>query len=187
MRRADRRGRIAGPLRQASAGPGLALAMLAALGPLLATAAVPADGWLDPLAGQWAGRGRFNGNDAEYRFAAEPALGGRFMRLQVRYTWRSASGAETSLHGEALYPGQAAAPGAMTRGAWFDSEGHQYATSAYRDASGAVIVHWGEGISGRTEYRVNAAGELEVTDSFRRGSGDWQTFSQGRLARSGGG
>ncbi len=134
---ADRRGRISGRLPRASArlrgSVGVAIALLATM---VATSAFSADGWLDPLNGEWSGRGRFNGNDAEYHLSVEPALAGRFVRLRVRYVWRDAAGADASFHGEVLYPAQAASPAGMTRGSWFDSEGHQYVTSAYRDSSG---------------------------------------------------
>lgn len=141
--------------------------------------AAAAEGWLDSYVGRWSGPGRFMGKDAQYQIAVEPALDARFVRLSVRYTWREANGSEARFVGEATYPAQTSS---AARGAWFDSEGHQYATSAYRDGD-AVIVHWGEGeLRGRTEYRLRSANELEVTDSFTRG-GDWQTFSRARLER----
>lgn len=141
--------------------------------------ALAGDAWLDSYVGRWSGQGRFMGKDARYQIAVKPALDTRFVRMSVRYTWREDDGTEGRFTGEALYPAQASSP---TRGAWFDSEGHQYATSAYRDGD-AVIVHWGEGeMHGRTEYRLRSANELEVSDSFTRGA-EWQTFSRARLER----
>lgn len=145
----------------------------------LSSGAPAGDGWLESYVGRWSGQGRFMGKDAQYQIAIEPAIDAHFVRMSVRYTWREENGSEARFLGEALYPARATA---AARGAWFDSEGHQYATSAYRDGD-AVIVHWGEGeMRGRTEYRLRSASELEVTDSFTRGN-DWQIFSRGRLER----
>lgn len=136
--------------------------------------------WLEPYVGQWSGQGRFMGHDAQFQITFEPAIDARFVRVGVRYLWRAADGTEARFTGEALYPADAAA---AVRGAWFDSEGHQYATSAYRDAGGAVIVHWGDGtMRGRTEYRLHSPGELEVIDRVAQGS-EWQIFSRARLKR----
>lgn len=142
--------------------------------------ALASDGWLDSYVGRWSGQGRFMGKDAQYQLDVQPAIDARFVRMSVRYTWREENGAEAHFVGEALYPAQTSS---AARGAWFDSEGHQYATSAYRDTDGAVIVHWGEGeMRGRTEYRLRSANQLEVSDSFTRGT-EWQTFSRARLER----
>lgn len=146
---------------------------------VVSIAAAAGEGWLDSYVGRWSGQGRFMGKDARYQIAVEPAVEARFVRLSVRYTWREENGTEGRFVGEALYPAQSSS---AARGAWFDSEGHQYATSAYRDGE-VVIVHWGEGeMRGRTEYRLRSANELEVTDSFTRGA-EWQTFSRARLER----
>lgn len=155
-----------------------ALAGALVLASLATSIAGAADGWLDDLGGEWSGRGRFMGNDAAYRLEVAPALDGRFVRMSVRYTWRDAAGAEAAFAGEALYPAQASG---MARGFWFDSEGHQFSTSAYREA-GALIVHWGDGaLAGRTVYRLSG-NALEVSDSFKQ-EGKWQTFSQASLSR----
>lgn len=171
---------------------------------LTSCSTLAADGWLDDLRGEWTGRGRFMGNDAAYTIVIEPALAGQFVRMRVRYTWSDAAGAEASFLGEALYPARGQG---MVRGSWFDAEGHQYPTSAYRepgergDTRGALIVHWGDGsLSGRTEYRPTrggptkagpsgtgapAADGLEVRDSVKRGAA-WQVFSQASLQRASG-
>jgi hypothetical protein len=167
-------------LRVALAACALVVLAIAGGGSPGGSPAAAADGWLADLHGDWSGRGRFMGNDAEYRIGFAPALDGRFVRINVRYTWREASGGETAFAGEALYPAQATG---MARGSWFDSEGHQYSTSAYRER-GALIVHWGDGatLAGRTEYRLDGNGGLQVLDNFRQGD-KWTTFSQAALTR----
>jgi hypothetical protein len=140
--------------------------------------ATPPDRWLDPFFGDWIGDGRFLGNTAKYNLSWQPALGGKYVRLSVRYDW-TANGAGRAFEGEALYPVLA---GAQARGDWFDSEGHRYATSAYRNGANEVVVHWGEGnVRGRSTYLL--AGEhLTVSDDAWRDDA-WRTFSSARLRR----
>jgi hypothetical protein len=140
--------------------------------------AAPPDRWLEPFMGQWAGDGRFQGNTAQYDLSWQPALGGHFVRLSVRYRW-TANGEAQSFEGEALYPMLA---GLQARGDWFDSERHRYATSAYRNGANEVVVHWGEGdFRGRSTYSI-VRDELEVSDAVWRDNA-WRTFSSARLRR----
>lgn len=128
--------------------------------------------------GNWVGEGRFLGNTAQYNLSWQPALGARYVRLTVRYQW-SADGKPGAFEGEALYPMLA---GARARGDWFDSEGHRYATSAYRNGTHEVVVHWGEGaVRGRSTYSL-AGDELTVSDGVWRDDA-WRTFSSARLRR----
>jgi len=128
--------------------------------------------------GHWAGEGRFLGNTSQYNLSWQPALGDRFVRLSVRYQW-NANGEPRAFEGEALYPLRA---GAQARGDWFDSEGHRYATSAYRNGANEVVVHWGEGnVRGRSTYSL-AGTELAVSDDVWRDNA-WRTFSSARLRR----
>lgn len=148
-------------------------------------AAASAQGpWFEPFAGTWSGTGRYLGNDTQYELAFAPALDGHFVRICVRYRWRDAKGADATFAGEALYPAQAAS---ALRGAWFDSENHHYATTAWLETPQAMVVHWGDGgsLRGRTEYRVLPGGELQVGDSFSK-DGQWVQFSSARLKRASG-
>jgi len=161
--------------------PRRASRLLGVLGLVIASIVAAETAWHTPFTGSWHGQGRFMGNDATYDLVITPVLDSKFVQFSVRYAWRDSAGKDLSFTGQGTYPAQAKP---SMRGAWFDSEGHHFSSTAFLENERALIVHWGDGeLKGRTEYRVLDSGELQVGDSFER-DGKWQKFSDARLKKA---
>ena len=133
---------------------------------------------LDWLHGSWAGAGTVQGAASEATLEVAPALGGRFVELRYRFT--TAGERPYVFEGRGFYR----LDGAGWRGQWFDS------TGAIRPLAGTVegtvlTAEWGEAATeqGRTTYRLEAAGNLQVTDEVLRRDGRWHVFASHRMTR----
>jgi hypothetical protein len=154
---------------------------LAAAAAVLLAGAAPAQepaGALDWFHGSWAGAGTVQGAASEATLAVAPALGGRFVELRYRFT--TAGERPFVFEGRGFYRPE----GAGWRGQWFDS------TGATRPLAGAVdgtslTTEWGEAATeqGRTTYRLEPAGVLQVTDEVLRSDGRWHVFASHRMTR----
>ena len=154
----------------------LALAGLALLG-TAAPAQQPA-GALDWLHGGWAGTGTVQGSPSQATLEVAPALAGRFVEL--RYAFATSGERAVRFEGRGFYR----ADGAGWRGQWFDSTGATRPLAA-TVAGTTLTTQWGDAATeqGRTTYRREASGALEVTDEVLRRDGQWHVFASHRMTR----
>lgn len=129
------------------------------------------------IAGEWAGPGQFSGQDSMATLSVDAAIGGRFHAFRYRFAAAGADGDTTYFEGLGLY--HAEGESAWT-GQWFDSMGNVHALNATVDGEG-LVARWGE--LGRTHYRRVADNRLEIVDSMRNASGEWQEFARYSLNR----
>lgn len=129
------------------------------------------------IAGDWAGPGQFSGQDSMATLSVDPALGGRFHAFRYRFAAAGADGDTTYFEGLGLYHAEGEDAWA---GRWFDSMGNVHPLSGTVDGEG-LIAHWGE--RGRTHYRRTADDRLEIVDSMRNASNEWQEFARYSLNR----
>lgn len=155
----------------------LGLALLAGLG---LHDAARAQVW-ERLAGRWQGTGEVGGMAATPVLAFAPALGGRAHRLSFDNRMRGADGRERPFAAEAVY----LCEGAACRGHWYDTRG-AILPLATREEADALVVDWGDAGKerGRTTYRLQDDGVLDVTDEVLGQDGRWKVFGRSRLTRA---
>ena len=143
----------------------------AALAGAAAPAQQPAEA-LDWLHGHWSGSGTVHGAPSEATLDVAPALAGRFVEL--RYAFATSGERPFRFEGRGFYR----ADGGTWRGQWFDSTGAARPLTGTAEGT-ALTAHWGEPATeqGRTTYRLEADGELQVTDEVLRRDGRWQVFA----------
>lgn len=143
-----------------------------------ATTAAPRRTPFSDFEGAWRGVGTFQGlpSAVEARFA--PIEGGAWS-LDINVIATPPTGAPTNFTGHAQYT---MADGAPTGGKWTDSQGSAYAI-APRFEDGALIVDWGEGaaVRGRSEYRLQEDGDLQIDDFAPNRSGEVRRFATAEL------
>jgi hypothetical protein len=125
------------------------------------------------LIGSWRGPGTMLGSASEAALEIRPALGGRFVELSYR-----AGGFE----GRAFYRPDG---GERWRATWFDNRGITFPIEARLDGR-VLTADWGsaETERGRTIYRLEGDGTLEVSDSVTAADGSSRDFARHRLRRA---
>lgn len=146
----------------------LAAALLLAAAPAPAAEAPPTLEW---LVGSWRGSGERGGRPTRAELDVRPALGGRFLEL----TYRS-----EGFEGRAFYRRVA---GGRWRGEWFDNRGVHFGIDA-EAAERRLVADWSGSERGRTVYRLDADGSLELVDSVAARDGTLREFARHRLART---
>jgi hypothetical protein len=133
------------------------------------------------FAGPWRGTGTFQGlpSVVEARFA--PLQGGGVWELDINIVATPPSGAPVNFAGHAEYT---MTDGAPTGGNWTDNQGSAYAL-APRFENGALVVDWGDGaaVRGRSEYRLQDDGDLQIDDFAPSRGGEMRRFATAELQR----
>jgi hypothetical protein len=134
---------------------------------------------LDWLVGSWAGEGMVQGQASEAKLEVRPALGGKFLELDYRFSTRGAR--PYTFEGRAFYR---PVGGRDWRADWFDSRGMVWpiGASVERDT---LTADWGtaETERGRTVYRLLRDGRLELVDTVRQRDGNWREFGRHILGK----
>ena len=151
---------------------------LAAVALVATGAAAQQPAGIDWLHGRWSGTGTVQGAPSEAMLEVAPVLGDRFVELRYRFV--TAGQQRFEFEGRGFYQAQDGA----WRGQWFDS------TGATRPLDGTVTgstltTQWGNPATeqGRTTYRLEAQGTLQVTDEVLRRNGQWQVFASHNMTR----
>ena len=151
------------------------LGVLTVLGAMPAGAS--AQGVLERLEGTWLGTGELLGRPAAFELTWAPALGGRFVRLELENFFVSDTGRTPVLEAVGYYP----AAGSGT-GTWVDSRGVVF-TLDVRTSGDTLRVGWkGLRESGESEYVQTSDSVLVVTDRVRQG-GELRVFATSTLKR----
>jgi hypothetical protein len=130
---------------------------------------------LRALVGGWIGSGAVASREAHVELELTPILAGKCYRL----SWLNSGGKD----GRELFEGLAIyeeRPDGTLAATWWDSQGERHAVAATVDAE-ALTALWGD--RGRTVYRLQPSGELEVTDSVKKPDGSWGEFGRTTLKR----
>jgi hypothetical protein len=131
--------------------------------------------FLRGLAGGWIGSGSVLSREAHVELTIAPVLGGRFVRLQ----WVNNGGPDgrEAFEGLAIYEER---PDGSLTATWWDSQGGRHAVTA-SVAGPSLTALWGD--RGRTVYRLQETGQLEVVDSVKGKDGSWVEFGRTTLRR----
>jgi len=133
------------------------------------------------LEGQWRGQGTFRGAPSDVSAAFAPIFDGSAYSLDIDVRFTPANGAPMRFQGRGGY---ALRNGAPVGGSWVDSFGNSYAI-APRLENNALIVDWGNGtVLGRSEYRIEAEGDLRIEDFVQAEDGQWRRFALAELRRT---
>ncbi|GAM99700.1 hypothetical protein U91I_03355 [alpha proteobacterium U9-1i] len=133
------------------------------------------------LEGQWRGQGTFRGAPSEVTATFAPMFEGAAYTLDIDVRFTPANGQPTRFQGKGGY---ALRNGAPVGGSWIDNFGNGYAISP-RFEDNALIVDWGTAtFHGRSEYRLEADGDLRVEDFVQGQGGQWQSFALAELRRA---
>lgn len=133
----------------------------------------------EKLAGDWSSQGKAFGAEAVSTMTWEPALSGRFYRLDYRIEMTREDGVQT-FEGVGYYR----ALEESVSGYWADSTGDLHPITA-KVTEDALTSHWGRagGKQGRTEYRFLGDSTVEVTDWLLTAEG-WRQFNKGIFQRA---
>lgn len=133
------------------------------------------DAFMNRLQGTWQGDGKAFGMSARLHMKWEWVLGGKFLRLSLKNEMQSATG-NTAFEGHAYY--RWAGEGKY-EGEWFDSRGASFPIKGNLDGD-ALTALWGApgGEQGKSVYRLQEAGKLEVVDSVQQKDGTWKEFGR---------
>ncbi len=140
------------------------------------------DPFLSRLQGDWGGEGTAFGSKATVRQKWEWTLGGKFLRLSLKYETKEADGKSQVFEGHGYY--KAKGEGEY-EGQWFDSQGNLYPINAQLEGD-ALIALWGipGKVEGKSTYRLIEAGkQLEAADAIKQKDGGWREFSRFALRR----
>jgi len=137
------------------------------------------------LHGSWSGSGQVRGMSAEVELTFAPALGddGRAHRLEFVNRMQLPDGKPWMFRAQAIY--QCGADG-HCRGHWYDNRGQSMPVDA-RIEGRALIVDWGDAGTperGRTEYRVQSDGAMEIVDHVLGKDGAWKQFGLVKAVRA---
>lgn len=134
------------------------------------------------LEGAWRGTGTFQGMPSNVAARFEPATDGDWT-LDLEVVAARPGGEPTVFTGHARY---AMAAGNPASGAWFDSLGSTYSISP-RIENGVLIVDWGPEapVRGRSEYRLQDDGDLQIEDFAPNRNGDLRRFATAELNKEG--
>jgi hypothetical protein len=156
----------------------LALALTCAWGAPPATAQEPRV--FDLLEGFWEGEGTLLGQPAHFAMRWERHED--FAILSFENAFVGTGGERTPvLSSVAIYRTGDASPEAV----WLDSRGVRVEIRWERTPS-ALVAHWrAPDESGRTTYRLDAPGILDVLDEVQA-EGGWRVFGSGRLVKTAG-
>lgn len=133
--------------------------------------------------GSWRGTGTFQGlpSNVEARFAPE---GESAWTLDIAIVAARDGGAlePVNFSGHARYDMSDRGP---MGGHWTDSFGSDYSIAPRIDG-GALIVDWGPEaqMRGRSEYRIQADGDLQIDDFVRGEDGQHRRFATAELRRT---
>ena len=139
-----------------------------------------ADDPISKLEGLWQGEGKFFGMDASAQARWEWILGGKFLRLSIRYEMKTPDGKKQTFEGQGYYPPKG---NGKYLGRWFDSQGNSYPIQGTWE-NGTLTSMWGESenYNGKSVYRLTATEKtLEVTDFTKQKDGSWKEFSNFKL------
>lgn len=147
-----------------------ATAVLLALAVPFAATAQSEGAWIE---GSWRGDGNVHGQASTARLDVAPALGGRFLEFGYSFV----AGEATAFEGRGFYR---RTESESWTGTWLDSGG---AIHELRGAmgEGELVTHWGA--RGRTVYRLDGEGRLEIVDSVGSANGEWREFARHLLVR----
>ncbi len=133
------------------------------------------------LDGQWRGQGTFRGAPSEVSATFAPIFDGGAYSLDIDVRFTPVNAQPMRFQGRGGY---ALRNGAPVGGSWVDNFGNAYAISP-RFEHGALIVDWGNGSTlGRSEYRIEADGDLRVEDFIQTPDGQWRSFALAELRRT---
>ncbi len=134
------------------------------------------------LEGRWRGAGQFQGMPSTVEAQFAPLLGARAWALDIDIEARPPAGEPIRFSGRAQY---VLRDGALAGGNWIDSQGATYALAPRRE-NGALIVDWSEGASvrGRSEYRIQPDGDLQIDDFVPGPDGAMRRFATAELRRA---
>ena len=134
-----------------------------------------------PLMGAWKGSGKFSGRDSNVEMKWESVLGGRFVRLSYRNTWKTAQDKTLTIEGHAYY--QSLNNGEY-RANWFDSYGKARPIEA-KFENGALSATWGTPATelGKTVYKLVTPDQVEIIDTVQLKDGSWREFHRALLRR----
>lgn len=137
---------------------------------------------LERLSGNWSAKGSAFGMPADITMNWEPALAGKFYRLQYKMIMTTQSASQSVFEGVAYYKN---AKDNTYIATWFDSQGNMHPITASSDATTLTSL-WGtpETQQGKTTYRLINDKEVEVTDYILRKDDTWSQFNQNMLLRS---
>lgn len=135
------------------------------------------------LEGFWQGEGKFSGMQASAQAKWEWMLGGKFLRLNIRYEMKLPDGKKQAFEGHGYYKPKG---NGKYEGRWFDSQGNSYPVQGTLE-NGTLTSMWGESenYNGKSVYRFSATEKtLEVTDFTKQKDGSWKEFSNFKLTPS---
>ena len=132
------------------------------------------------LQGEWRGEGTAFGTTAQVQQQWAWQLGGKFLRLSLRYETKSKDGTTQVFEGHGYYQTKG---GGKYLGRWFDSQGNDYPINAQLEGE-ALVALWGGKVEGRSIYRLIELGnQMEASDSIKQADGSWKDFSRFVLKR----
>lgn len=148
----------------------------------LACGTAQADIW-ESLAGRWAGSGQVSGMAANIELEFRTALDGRGHHLAFYNRMQAADGKAWPFRAEAFYLCENSGP---CHGHWYDTRGMTLPlkTTSHDDH---LLVEWGDDSTerGRTTYRIDTDGKLQITDEVRSKEGAWSVFGNTVATRAG--
>ena len=123
----------------------------------------------------------FQGMPSMVEARVAPLMGGQVWSLDVSVTATPPNGEAVRFTGRAQY---AVREGAPIAGNWIDTTGAAYAI-APRIENGVLIVNWGEDapVRGRSEYRLQDDGDLQIDDFIPGRDGQQRRFATAELHR----
>jgi hypothetical protein len=112
----------------------------------------------------------------------EPALLGKFTRIDYKMEMQRADGKIQVFEGTAMYQ---QSPDKTYRATWFDSGGEMHPISATSDGVSLTSIWGTPGTKlGRTIYSFKEKDSVEVTDFIQTKDGAWKEFNRNVLARN---
>lgn len=143
-------------------------------------ASAKADVTLSDFVGNWESNGVTFGRPAHSILRWHPALNGKFMRVEYEIKSADESEALTIFKGLGYYQ---LSDAGFYKAFWADNSGDLHPITA--KINGRTLVStWGVagGKLGRTHYKLNVAGQIEVTDWLLREEG-WRQFNHNKFSR----
>jgi hypothetical protein len=136
---------------------------------------------LKKLEGSWQAKGKAFNMPADITMVWEPALMGKFVRINYKMEMKRADGKVQVFEGTGMYQ----PTGDTTyRATWFDSGGEMHPIKATSDGVALTSI-WGtpETKLGKTIYLFKGSDNVEVTDFIMLKDGTWKEFNRNVVAR----